>query len=275
MSAIALIITLGTIIFLLTASFVTLSFYLYRERLNAHLKEKEELKNIFQHEILRAQLEMQEQTFLTISQEIHDNIGQILSLIKLHISTIPPDDYPTAQRKIATSKELLDQVIEDLRNLSKRLNHKYVSQLSLAESLQFQLSLIQKIGIYTTAFEARGEEKFISAEVKLIIFRIAQEALNNVLKHAAAQTITVVLTYLPDTLTLTITDNGKGFKPQPDFEESELPLPAGSKREAAHGIGLYNMHYRAGLIGARFNIDSQPGAGTRVQLIIPLLRTLY
>lgn len=263
---IPLIITIGTIIFLLMASFVTFFFYLYQKRLNAHLKEKEEFKN----EILRAQLEMQEQTFLTISQEIHDNIGQILSLIKLHVSTIPPDDYPVAKRKIAASKELLDQVIEDLRNLSKRLNSKYVSQLSLAESLKFQLSLIQKIGIYTTSFEAHGDEKPVAAEIKLIIFRIAQEALNNVLKHAAAKAIAVMLTYLPDSLTLTIKDDGRGFIPQSDAEEDKLPLPAGAKREAANGIGIYNMHYRAGLIGARFQIDSQPGAGTQVQLIIPV-----
>lgn len=259
---IPLIITTGTILFLLTASFVTFFFYLYHQRLNAHLKEKEELKNIFQQEILKAQLEMQEQTFLTISQEIHDNIGQILSLIKLHISTITPHDYPATERKVSASKELLDQVIEDLRNLSKRLNNKYVSQLSLAESLRFQLNLIQKTGVYTTSFEVQGEEKPIAAEIKLIIFRIAQEGLTNILKHAATKAIWVFLTYLPDKIIVIIKDDGKGFDANLDFD-GDIP-----RKDAVKGIGVYNMHYRASLIGAQLTIKSQPG-GTLVQLTIP------
>ncbi|RDC62866.1 sensor histidine kinase [Adhaeribacter pallidiroseus] len=261
MSDIPIIITTGTFIFLLTAGFITFFFYSYQQRLTAHLKEKEELKIIFQNEKLKAQLEMQEQTFHSISQEIHDNIGQILSLIRLNISTIKPDDYASTEQKISISKELLDQAIEDLRDLSKRLNTEFVNQQSLSALLQFQLSLIQKAGYHHTTLEVHGEEEAnLDPEKKLIIFRIAQEALNNVIKHAAAQNIAVALVYLSDKIILSIKDDGRGLNP------SKHSLITGW----ANGVGTYNMYYRAHLIGAEFSLQSHPGEGTLAHLILPL-----
>jgi signal transduction histidine kinase len=217
------------------------------------------LKNTYQQEILKAQLEMQEQTFLTISQEIHDNIGQILSLIRLNISTIRPYDTAMAERKINTSKELLDKAIEDLRDLSKRLNTEYVSQQSLSDSLNFQLSLIQKTGLYTTALELHGTEREMEPEKKLIVFRIAQEVFNNIIKHARAKQILVTMMYLSGELLLKIEDDGIGF---------EVTSHDG-KVASRSGIGTHNMYYRASLIGGRFTLQSSPGKGTVAQLTLP------
>lgn len=259
MADISIIIAGGTIIFLLTAGFIISLFYSYKQRLISYLKEKEELKIIFQNEKLKAQLEMQEQTFHSISQEIHDNIGQILSLTRLNISTIKPDDFAGTAHKISASKELLDQAIEDLRDLSKRLNSQFVTQQSLSASLQFQLNLIQKAGYHTTTLEVHGEEAAnLDPEKKLIVFRIAQEALNNILKHADAQHISVVLVYLPDKTILSIKDDGKGFKVADKVDPDD----------PAKGIGTYNMYYRARLIGAEFSLQSQPGEGTLAHLVL-------
>jgi two-component system, NarL family, sensor kinase len=211
------------------------------------------LKNIYEQEILKARLEMQEQTFLNISQEIHDNIGQILSLVRLNICTIKPDDFASTAYKLVNSKELLDKAIEDLRNVSKRLNANYISQQSLSESLMFQLSLIQRAGLYETSIEVHGEERTIHAEKKLIIFRIVQEALNNIIKHAGAKTISVTVSNLPDKTILSIKDDGKGF-----LEEALM-------------IETDDLSYRANLIGAIFNIQAKPGEGTVVQLILPVI----
>ncbi|QMU26837.1 sensor histidine kinase [Adhaeribacter radiodurans] len=260
MADISIIIAGGTIIFLLTAGFIISLFYSYNQRLIAYLKEKEELKIIFQNEKLKAQLEMQEQTFHSISQEIHDNIGQILSLTRLNISTIKPDDYAATEHKITASKELLDQAIEDLRDLSKRLNTQFVTQQSLSASLRFQLNLIQKAGYHTTSLEVHGEEEaHLDPEKKLIVFRIAQEALNNVLKHADAKHILVVLVYLPDKTILSIKDDGHGFEVA-EKVDAEVPVK---------GIGTYNMYYRARLIGAEFSLQSQQGEGTLAHLVLP------
>jgi signal transduction histidine kinase len=217
------------------------------------------LKNSYEQEILKAQLEMQEQTFLNISQEIHDNIGQILSLIRLHVSTISPGDEVATERKISVSKELIDKAIEDLRNMSKRLNSEFVSQQGLSESLKFQLNLIGKSGLFTTSLELHGEEKPLDPEKKLIIFRIAQEALNNVIKHAGARNISVVLMYMPDKVILSIKDDGSGFD-IPHLPGRETPMS---------GIGTRNMYYRARLIGGQFSIQSKSGEGTIAQLVLP------
>lgn len=249
---ISLIITIGTIIFIIIALFITFFLYSYRQRLNSHYREKQELKSIYQQEILKAQLEMQEQTFCTISQEIHDNIGQILSLIRLNISTIKAEEGIVGEKKISATKELLDKAIEDLRDLSKRLNTEFVSQQSLAESLMFQLNLIQRTGLYDTILEIKGEKKPLGSDKKLIIIRIAQEALNNILKHAEAKSISVLLIYMPNKIVLNIKDNGIGFDPS----------------EANKSLGLQNMKQRAKLIGAEFILQSNPDEGTLIQLIL-------
>lgn len=219
-----------------------------------------EIKQRFQHETMQAQQEVQEQTYLTISQEIHDNIGQILSLIRLNISTIKTEDYASTQQKITISKELLDNAIDDLRNLSKRLNMQFVKQQNFSELLQLQLNLIQKTGLYATELGIQGEDKPLDPQIKLIVFRIAQEALNNIIKHAGAKRIWVTLSYLPEKITLSIKDDGIGFDVA-NLLEQDHPQK---------GIGTNNMYYRAKLIGAEFIIQSKPGIGTLVQLTLPI-----
>jgi two-component system, NarL family, sensor kinase len=208
---------------------------------------------MFRNEILKAQIEMQEQTFLSISQEIHDNLGQILALIRLNISTIKPCDPASTANKITSSKELLDQAIEDLRDLSKRLNFDFINQKRLSESIIFHLNLIKKGGQLETSFEKEGIERPLDSDIKIIVIRIIQEALNNIIKHAAAKTITVLLFYLPEKSILTIKDNGKGFKQKDRFK----------------GMGIQSMIRRARMINADFSIKSLPEGGTIIRLVIP------
>lgn len=242
------------ILMIFLVAIIVIAIVKYQNRSRKHLIEVRDLKSIYQQEILKAQLEMQEQTFQTISQEIHDNIGQILSLVRLNMSTIKAEADSPSERKIITGKELLDQAIEDLRGLSKRLNPEFVRRQGLAELLNSQLDLMQKTGLYDTNLEVHGDERPLEAEKKLILFRIAQEALNNIMKHAQAKSISILLMYMPDKLILSIKDDGIGFDPE----------------NAPQSLGLRNMTYRANLIGAQFSIQSKPGEGTLAQLILPL-----
>lgn len=248
---IAVITTAFLMVFLIAV--IVIAIVKYQNRIRHHLMEVNNLKNIYQQEILKAQLEMQEQTFLSISQEIHDNIGQILSLIILNITTINFDNTLGAKNKIESSKELLIQAMEDLRALSKRLNIDFISRQSLPELIKFHLNLIQKGEQHQTNFEKHGKENFFDSEVKLFLVRIIQEALNNIIKHAEATTITIILEYFPDKAILTIKDNGKGFDPN----------------KPPDGIGIQNMKRRADLINAKFSIQNAPEGGVIIQLIIP------
>lgn len=253
MSDILLIIGTGTALLLTLGTFITLMTLSYQKKRLQYQEEVTGLVAAYQKEILKAQLEMQEQTFLSISQEIHDNVGQVLSLARLHISTLAST---VSEQKIITTKELLDQAIQDLRDLSKRLNSKYVAQQKLPELLRHQLELIRKTGTVDTCFQCTGEEVLLNPEKKLIIFRIAQEALNNALKHAEADTITITLAYTAAKLTLRIADNGRGY----------LLAGQATKTNLSKGTGLYNMQYRAGLIGASLSMQSARGAGTLIAL---------
>lgn len=253
-------VVLGTALLIFFVCFFILAILQFQKnQLKNHL-EKNQMQKKYEQEILQAQLEMQEQTFLSISQEIHDNIGQILSLIRLNISTLNPNDYISTERKITTSKELLDQAIEDLRILSKRLNKEFINQQNLSDSLKFQLNLIERSGLYKTQFVLLGEERPINPEKKLIIFRIVQEALNNIIKHARAKSIAVNLSYLSDILILDIQDDGSGFEIGEVFNQEASPK----------GIGMHNMYYRASMIGAKFTIQSNQIEGTLAQLVLPI-----
>jgi two-component system NarL family sensor kinase len=252
-----IVIVIGsTLLMLLVSSFVVVFIFIHRSQYTKHLKEKEEIKNAFEQEILKAQLEMQEQTLHTISQEIHDNIGQVLSLAKLNLNTILLADDNPAAPKINTTKELVGKAIQDLRNLSKSLNTDHISQKKLSAALQLELDMIQKTGVFKTSLHVEGTEEPIDPQKQLIIFRMVQEALQNIIKHARASYIAVVLKYLPDNLVLSIQDDGIGFD-LAALQNSEL-------KEKGAGIG--NMYHRARLIGADISIQSHLGKGTLTQL---------
>ncbi|MDX5483204.1 MAG: histidine kinase [Hymenobacteraceae bacterium] len=256
MPDVLLIIAVGTGLFLLLGIFIAFMTLSYQRKRLQHQEEVKGLAEAYQQEILRAQLEMQEQTFLSIAQEIHDNVGQTLSLVRLHVSTLEGVHETANRHKITTSKELLDQAIEDLRGLSRRLNTRYVTQQSLPVLLRMQLEQIQRSGAVHTSFEVQGKEKELDPEKKLIIFRIAQEALSNSLRHAEADSISARIVYAEGSMSLSISDNGKGFTvPDPTLAGSLPP-----------GTGTANMRYRAKLIGATLLIRGKLGEGTLVSL---------
>ncbi|WP_082893641.1 sensor histidine kinase [Rufibacter ruber] len=260
MPDVVLIVAVGTALFVLLALFIAFMVFYYQKRRLEYQDEVKGLAETYQKEILKAQLEMQEQTFHSIAQEIHDNVGQILSLARLNMNSLENALQDHHRQKITTSKELVDQALSDLRDLSKRLNSKYASQQPLATLLKTQLDLIKKTGAVETSFDVIGQEAGLLPEKKLILFRIAQEALNNSLKHADASCISAQLEFTPRQMTLRVLDDGRGLAKNTE----------GSPEPPLNGTGLQNMNFRAGLIGASFSITGQTGSGTLVQIDLPL-----
>ena len=243
----------------LLALVLVIAIVKYQNRRRSHMQEVSEITNQYQREILKAQIEMQEQTFRYISEEIHDNIGQILTIVRINLSMMTQSEHQ--HNEIATNtKQLLDDAIAGLRHLSKRLNAEYVGQQQLSASLKLQLKLIENAGMHRVSFDLQGDEWSIETGAKVIIFRIVQEGLNNILKHANAKAISIALLYREKDMILRINDDGNGF----DVSSLNGPDPQGK------GVGTYTMRYRANLIGARFNIHSAPGEDTLVQMILPM-----
>lgn len=158
------------------------------------------------------------------------------------------------------SQQVLYKAIFDLSNLTKSLHTDRITQVGLTESIQFELSAIKKTGALDVTFHSSGRQLPINDKKAIILFRIFQESLNNILKHSLASQISVDLKFLDDTLLLEISDNGIGF----DVTEKKDSMDANA------GVGLKNLYKRAKLIGADFFISSQPGKGTQTVIKLPL-----
>src|SRR6476660_5874906 len=231
--------------------FYLLIIQLHRRR-TIHQKEMFDLKSQYETTILQSQLEIQEQTFRNISQEIHDNIGQVLSLAKLNLNTILQNG---ASEKIALAEELLGKAITDLRDLSKSLHPEKIIDIGLTNAIRHELQLVQKTARLSTEMIAEEKEIKLSNEKSIIIFRMIQEILHNIIKHAKAKNVILSIKSKEDKTIIEIKDNGRGFD-------------LANLKSTETGIGLKSIQQRCTLINASCNIQTMPGMGTSVQLII-------
>lgn len=249
----------GTLAFLVLGGFVIFFLVMYLNRKRKNIIEKEKMRSVYKEELLRAQLEIQEQTLKTISEEIHDNIGQALSLAKLKLNTLKYDQPDLLVERINDSRELVSKAIRDLRDLSRSLNTDSIASMGLVRAIEQELDIFRKSGFQTTLY-TEGEIRKMEPQKELILFRIVQESLNNIIKHAEARTIRITALYSSNELDLQVEDDGKGA------EANSLDMEGNSFRS----LGLRNMYNRAGMIGGTFSIHSVPGNGTIVKLTIPI-----
>ncbi|MBE7172594.1 MAG: hypothetical protein INR73_18590 [Williamsia sp.] len=256
-NTVVIVIIGGTLILMLVASFTLSVVFAYQKKYYKHLQEINAIKENFQQELFKTQLEIKEQTLQNISQEIHDNIGQVLSLANMQLTAIELINNRYATHKIDKAMELVSKAIHDLRNLSKSLSADSMAKLGLIQSVNLDLGLIERTGKLGTSLQVTGAEVRIDPAKEIIVYRIIQEAINNIIKHAKASQISIVMNYSPQELEVRIADNGKGFtrKDKVTIHES--------------GTGLQNMMNRAQLIRGSLHIESDPAQGTTVLLIIP------
>ncbi len=241
--------------------FILTILFIYQRKTFEHREKVTLIEQNRKQEILKAQIEVQDQTLSYVSREIHDNIGQVLSFIKLSLGTAGKD-AGTTREKINESRELLSQVISDLRDLSKSLSFDGIKATGLINTITFELERINKSGLLNAIIAVTGEPYTLDEQRELVLFRIVQEAVNNALKHANAQELTVLLSYSPNQFLLEINDNGDGFY------TGILEKPIGS--------GLKNIQNRALLIGAEADISSTPGHGSIIKITLdPLAQHNY
>ncbi len=249
----------GSLAFLLLAGFVVFFFIIYIRRKYHHIQEKQRMQSSFKEELLRTRLEIQEQTLQTISEEIHDNIGQALSLAKLKLNTLDYLDQDKLRSKTTDAKELVSKAIQDLRDLSRSLNTDAIASQGLVSALEQELEMYRRTD-FKAELLADGPVPRLEPQKELIIFRIIQESLNNISKHADAGQIRVIIKAGKENLEIRVEDNGKGFDPG----------LVQRRTENTKSLGLRNMANRAAMIGADFRLCSEPGKGTIVILTLPL-----
>ncbi|WP_232325850.1 sensor histidine kinase [Spirosoma montaniterrae] len=214
----------------------------------------------FERELLQTQLETQNHTLLQVAEELHDNVGQLLTVAVMRLNQLEDEvEGETAQQSVQQTREVIDTIIADVRSLAKTLDHNTVRRFGFLPSLTLELERIQRVGRVQTQLQTTGEPFSLGEQAETVLLRIAQESLNNAMKHAHASMLIVLVDYQPDSFTLTVSDNGDGFRV--DEVNARLIDRAGS--------GLSNLQRRAKLLHGACAIESRPDAGTRVCVTLP------
>ncbi len=229
----------------------------YNVRKAKHLQEKKLMAQQFESELLKTQIEVQEQTMQTIASNLHDNIGQLLSLTNLTLASINIDDREKASKKIDNSTELVNKSIKELRELAKLLQGEKLLEKGIGHALEQEVDWLKKSEVYQINFTNHLEEHLeASPEKDLIILRLFQEIVNNIIKHAQATEIIISLAQQQENLLIVIKENGIGFNYQDVSKNSG-------------GLGLHTIEKRVKLIDGTFQVASAIGKGTQITLIIP------
>lgn len=245
-SQILLIIFGGIFLGAIMSSFVVAMVVLHRQRQVQNKQKINQLQTEFEKTLLNVENEIQQETLSHIGRELHDNIGQLLSLSKLYLGSSKPE-------KQAEGRNLITKIISEVRGLSKTLNLDWVESMSLGDFISQQLQKIQETGFCQTALQISGDEVAISKDKKLVLIRVIQECLNNAIKHAAPSKIEVDIQQTSSELLILISDDGKGF----------------DTSQKSEGSGMYNLNTRMETIGGKFSVTSILQKGTEIKLFLP------
>jgi two-component system sensor histidine kinase UhpB len=229
--------------------------------LNAMLDRLEALR----HQTAGAILHAQEQERRRLALELHDQSSQTLTALTLHAQVLEDllaTDAPALLRQqVAQVNRLAGRTMSELRHVAEQLRPVLLDDLGLEAALRWLAEDVgQGTGLRVQVQVAGGPNERLPADVETALFRIAQEGLTNVARHAQASQVELELRRQPEQVLLLICDDGRGFTP-----------PSVGEAAALHaGLGLTGMQERARLLGGKLEITSQPDQGTMIQAIIPV-----
>jgi two-component system NarL family sensor kinase len=244
-----------TLLIVILVTFIIGLLIIYKKNQDKFFKDAQNLRLNFERNLLSAQLEIQEETFLSISREIHDNISLSLTLAKLHMNTLDLADRQKAENGVKKSVDLLSDSIIQLSEISKSLNAELIIEEGLLKALEYETKKIRDANLFDLKYIVEGNPVYLEAQRELIIFRIIQEAFNNIIKHSGAGLAELKLNYNAVNLYIDIADNGKGFNSETSNEMKRA--------------GLKNMNSRTTVLQGTMKITSVPGRGTILSFVIP------
>jgi two-component system NarL family sensor kinase len=245
-----------SVLILALVAFIVIMLYLYRKKQISFFQNLEQIKLDHEKTLMAAQLEMQESTFQHIAREIHDNISLSLTLAKLHLNTLNWKDKDQSAEKVGSAIELLSESINGLSDISKGLNSEIITQQGLIKAIEDEMQHIREAGLFNIDCKLTGNPIYMDAQKELVIFRIVQEAFNNIIKHAEARHAELSLHYNKAMLYIAVRDDGSGF-------DTKLLR---TNRQA----GLKNMETRIKMLQGTMNVSSLSGQGTTLSFTIPL-----
>jgi PAS domain S-box-containing protein len=231
---------------------------LLQDQLDRAARQRTEALQHFADSVQHAQEEERRR----IARELHDDLGQRLTGMKLNLQVLE-DDFPETdgetKERLENIKRQIDLMITEIRRISANLRPAALDDFGLTVAMQLLCKEFQKTHNAEVQFKSDSDEEY-DERVRIALYRIAQEALSNIAKHARATSVSVGLSHAGSIVSLVVEDNGKGF------EVEEAHMQEGSRR----GFGLISMRERAQLLGGSFQISSSKKAGTRIHVELPL-----
>ncbi|SNB69918.1 two-component system, NarL family, sensor histidine kinase UhpB [Thermoflexus hugenholtzii JAD2] len=202
-------------------------------------------------------LQAQEEERARIARELHDEAAQWLTSLlirqRLLLRSLPPEMRP----EVEELQRMTTAALEHLRRIAMELRPAILDDLGLVEALRWQAEEFQKQTGLSLTLQIQGRIERLPRQVELVLYRVAQEALTNIARHARATRVEITLNCSTEHLELLIADDGVGFDPE------------AVRRSRARSLGLIGMAERLALIGGTLEIDSAPGKGTRIRARVP------
>jgi len=222
------------------------------------VKEQAENLKVLSQRVITAQEEERRR----LAQELHDDIGQILTVMKLNMEMskkgISPESAQILDR-IEDNEALVDQTLDKVRNLTTDLRPPMLDDFGLIPTLRWYIDNFSERTEVKVALRVDNYRGVVPKDVEMVLYRITQEALTNVAKHAKATQVSITLEKKNDYALLTVRDDGIGF-------DADLIM---KEQKARKGFGLFNIKERVKLLNGNFSITSKPKKGTRLQVRIP------
>ncbi len=241
------VILIASCMLIMLIAIIIFLFLIFQKRKNSLLLQQKEAEKKFETAIAETQIEIREETLRNISWELHDNIGQLLTLAKIQVSIA--QDNPDKLQEVT---DTITKSLTELRSLSKLINPDAIKSLNLTEAITLEIERFNRLQFIKAKITSNEEVQELDDKVEIIIFRILQEFFTNTIKHSKASILDVNVHYDQDKLVIHAKDDGVGFNMKISNTQQ--------------GIGLCNIQNRGKLIDADVILDSEEGKGTAITL---------
>lgn len=233
---------------ILTVSLITFALLFYNSRVSSLKKEKE-----VQEEFSKKLIDTQEKERKRIASELHDSIGQELLILNNEIKRFEKNEQPVSDTELDNLSVMVMEALNGVREISSSLHPHLVERLGLKKAIESMVNKVAEGSGVNFQLNIQALKQALGKEEEVHVYRIVQEALNNVVKHAQATTVTIDLLDRKNSYELVISDNGKGFR----------------KNSSNLGFGLQSLSERSKILNGKLRVKSTPGSGTKITMKVP------
>lgn len=253
-----LTIIISTILLLFLGGIIIYFLFIYQRKVHKHEEELLLLRETFNKTLLQSKLEIKEQTLNHLAKELHSNISQLIAVINMNLSSYFQSSVKD-ESILRESKVLVKQLAAEVKTLTSTLNSDHVGKAGFIRMLRTEIEKLERAHVYKTYLELVGEEYRLKPENEIILFRLSQEILNNIIKHANGDTIHVVVLFDSEFLSVHIRDNGHGFNLDEVIRNAV----------DTNSTGLSNIYNRTKQMEGEVTIHTSLGKGTEIKVKIP------